>query len=168
MRNWSEYVWIVRHMVDTGFINTIREIWWDVRPHHKFGTVEVRVCDMPGRFTDVLAITALVQCLVHQLSKQIDEGQYQHDCHPMMVRQNKWRACRFGNQAKLVNSYTYEVQTVSESITQLVGVLEDSGSELGCSAYLADAVRLAETPDWATLQRTTFEQTGDRLSLIHI
>ena len=42
MRNWSEYVWLVNHMVDTGFINTIREIWWDVRPHHKFGTVEVR------------------------------------------------------------------------------------------------------------------------------
>ena len=48
MRNWSEYVWLVNHMIDTGFINTIREIWWDVRPHHNFGTVEVRVCDMPG------------------------------------------------------------------------------------------------------------------------
>ena len=49
MRNWSEYVWLVNHMIDTGFINTIREIWWDVRPHHNFGTVEVRVCDMPAQ-----------------------------------------------------------------------------------------------------------------------
>lgn len=45
MRNWSEYVWLVNHMVDTGFINTVREIWWDIRPHHRFGTVDVRVCD---------------------------------------------------------------------------------------------------------------------------
>ena len=54
MRNWSEYVWLVNHMIDTGFINTIREIWWDVRPHHNFGTVEVRVCDMPGNLQDTL------------------------------------------------------------------------------------------------------------------
>ena len=67
MRNWSEYVWLVNHMVDTGFINTIREIWWDVRPHHNFGTVEVRVCDMPGNLQDVLAIAALIQCLVKAL-----------------------------------------------------------------------------------------------------
>ena len=82
MRNWSEYVWLVNHMVETGFINTIREIWWDVRPHHNFGTVEVRVCDMPGNLADALAIAALVQCLVKALSDEIDQGAYQHDCHP--------------------------------------------------------------------------------------
>ena len=79
MRNWSEYVWLVNHMIDTGFINTIREIWWDVRPHHNFGTVEVRICDMPGNLNDVLAIAALVQCLVKSLSDEIDHGTYQHD-----------------------------------------------------------------------------------------
>ena len=47
MRNWTEYIWLLNHMVETGFIKTIREIWWDVRPHHNFGTVEVRICDMP-------------------------------------------------------------------------------------------------------------------------
>ena len=96
MRNWSEYVWLVTHLVETGFINTIREIWWDVRPHHNFGTVEVRMCDMPGNLEDSLAIAALIQCLVKALSDEIDRGAYQHDCHPMMVRQNKWRASRFG------------------------------------------------------------------------
>ncbi|HMO86411.1 MAG TPA: YbdK family carboxylate-amine ligase, partial [Lacipirellulaceae bacterium] len=67
MRNWSEYVWLVRHMQSTGFINSIREIWWDVRPHHNFGTVEVRVCDMPGTLDEVLALAALTQCLVKAL-----------------------------------------------------------------------------------------------------
>jgi carboxylate-amine ligase len=74
MRNWSEYVWLVNHMVATGFIHSIREIWWDVRPHHNFGTVEVRCCDMPGNLADVLALAALVQCLVKALSDEIDEG----------------------------------------------------------------------------------------------
>jgi len=166
MRNWSEYVWLVNHMIDTGFINTIREIWWDVRPHHKFGTVEVRVCDMPGRFTDVLAITALTQCLVQGLSDQIDEGQYQHDCHPMMVRQNKWRACRFGNRAKLVNSYTYEVQPVSVIMRSLVERLRPTADELDCRDYLEDSQRLADDPDWASIQRRVFQRTRDRAEVV--
>src|SRR5215213_2510116 len=103
MRNWSEYVWLVNHMVRTGFIDTIRELWWDVRPHHNFGTVEVRMCDMPGNLEDTLALSALIHCLVKALSDDIDQGAYQHDCHPMMVRQNKWRAARFGGAAKLVD-----------------------------------------------------------------
>ena len=129
MRNWSEYVWLVNHMIDTGFINTIREIWWDVRPHHNFGTVEVRVCDMPGNLHDTLAIGALVQCLVKALSDEIDNGTYQHDSHPMMVQQNKWRAARFGNQAKLVD--TEHLSFCSRSKTQLahlVGMSAPHGS----------------------------------------
>ena len=42
MRNYSEYVWLIKHLQETGFINTVREIWWDIRPHNNFGTVEVR------------------------------------------------------------------------------------------------------------------------------
>lgn len=161
MRNWSEYVWLVHHMVETGFINTIREIWWDVRPHHNFGTVEVRVCDMPGNLDDVLAITALIQCLVKALSDNIDQGAYQHDCHPMMVRQNKWRACRYGNGAQLVNSYTYEVQTVSDVVDMLINRLEPVGEYLGCIDYLRDNQRIADEPNWAQRQREILKQTGD-------
>ncbi len=97
MRNWSEYTWLLNHMVETGFIKTIREIWWDVRPHHNFGTVEVRICDMPPSLKHVLGLTALIQCLVYDLSQEIDRGTYQYDCHPFMIRQNKWRACRYGH-----------------------------------------------------------------------
>ena len=56
----------------------IREIWWDVRPHHNFGTVEVRICDMPPSLHHVLGLTALIQCLVHDLSEEIDRGTYQY------------------------------------------------------------------------------------------
>jgi carboxylate-amine ligase len=147
-------------MVETGFINTIREIWWDVRPHHAFGTVEVRVCDMPGNLKDVLAITALVQSLVKALSDEIDRGTYQHDCHPMMVRQNKWRACRYGTEAQLVNSYSYKIQSVSEIAEFMVNRLGDTAKELGCYEYLTHIQEIANSPSWAERQRSIFKATN--------
>ena len=161
MRNWSEYVWLVNHMIDTGFINTIREIWWDVRPHHNFGTVEVRVCDMPGNLTDTLAIAALIQCLVKALSDEIDNGTYQHDSHPMMVQQNKWRAARFGNQANLVDTYTYRVAPLARTVDRLVEMLEPTAAELGCENYLEHCVTMAEQPSAAQRQLDLSAETND-------
>lgn len=166
MRNWSEYVWLVNHMEETGFINTIREIWWDVRPHHGFGTVEVRVCDMPGNLGDVLSVAALIQCLVKYLSDEIDGGTYQHDCHPIMVRQNKWRACRFGNRAHLVNSYTYEAQPISHIVEHLISKLRPISRDLDCYEYLSQAQVLADTAGWAARQRSILEETGDPTEIV--
>lgn len=160
MRNWSEYVWLVRHMVDTGFINTIREIWWDVRPHHNFGTVEVRVCDMAGTLQDTLAIAALVQSLVKALSDEIDRGTYQHDCHPMLVRQNKWRAARYGTAAQLVDSYSYKVVTVPQAVDQLVDLLTPVAANLACEHHLERCRQMARSPTWADRQLSILSETG--------
>jgi carboxylate-amine ligase len=161
MRNWSEYVWLINHMIDTGFINTIREIWWDVRPHHNFGTVEIRVADMPGNLNDAMAITALCQCLVKALSDNIDQGAYQHDCHPMMVRQNKWRACRFGLRAQLVDSFTHEVRPLPEVVARLMDRLRPAAEELGCVRELMNVRHITEGPSWADRQTAILQQTGD-------
>ena len=118
-------------MVETGFIKTIREIWWDVRPHHNFGTVEVRICDMPPTLEHVLGLTALIQCLVHDLSEEIDRGTYQFDCHPFMVRQNKWRACRYGMEAQLVDPVTYQAEPARDVVHGLVERLAERAEELG-------------------------------------
>jgi len=160
MRNWSEYVWLVNHMTSTGFINTIREIWWDIRPHHNFGTVEVRMCDMPGNLEDTLALAALIHCLVKSLSDEIDQGAYQHDCHPMMVRQNKWRAARFGVWAHLVDAFNYEVQTVRHIVDGLIEKLRPVADELGCAEYLEECRRLAAGPSWADRQLALAAETG--------
>lgn len=168
MRNWSEYVWIVNHMVDTGFINTIREIWWDVRPHHNFGTVEVRICDMPGSLEDVLALTAMTQCLIVFLSREIDEGAYQHDCHPMMVRQNKWRAARFGTSARLVNSFTFDVETVPEMTKRLVTKLTPLAKRLQCADQLEYCNVIANRPSWAAQQRQLLQETGSAAEMVRI
>ncbi|MCA9214624.1 MAG: YbdK family carboxylate-amine ligase [Planctomycetales bacterium] len=166
MRNWSEYVWLINHLVDTGFINTIREIWWDVRPHHGFGTVEVRVCDMPSSLDEVLALTALIQSLVQYLSNEIDEGTYQHDCHPMMVRQNKWRACRFGRHANLVNSYTYKVNSVADEVERLVSILGDTATDLACKDYLLTLPEIVKQPGGSERQRALLEQHDGVLAAV--
>jgi carboxylate-amine ligase len=166
MRNWSEYVWLVNHLVETGFIHSIREIWWDVRPHHNFGTVEVRVCDMPPRLDDVLAIVALVQCLVKALSDRIDAGTYQHDCHPMMVRQNKWRAARYGTQAELVDSYTYELRSVSQAVAALVDRLRPVADALNCREYLERTLPMAREPNGAEVQLQLVRQLGSAEAMV--
>ncbi|MEW4453131.1 YbdK family carboxylate-amine ligase [Bremerella sp. JC817] len=168
MRNWSEYVWIVNHMVDTGFINTIREIWWDVRPHHNFGTVEIRICDMPGSLEDVMALTAMTQCLIVHLSREIDEGAYQYDCHPMMVRQNKWRAARFGTSARLVNSYSFEVETVPQMTRRLVETLSPIAKRLQCLDQLEHCNVIANRPSWADQQRKLLQETGSAAEMVRI
>jgi carboxylate-amine ligase len=160
MRNWSEYVWLVNHMVDTGFIETIRELWWDVRPHHNFGTVEVRMCDMPGNLEDTLALSALIHCLIKALSDEIDQGAYQHDCHPMMARQNKWRASRFGVGAQFVDAPNHQVRSVLQIVTDLVDQLQPVADELGCTEYLQRCRQMAAGPTWADQQLAIAGESG--------
>jgi carboxylate-amine ligase len=152
MSNWSEYVWLVNHLTDTGFVNSIREIWWDVRPHNNFGTVEVRICDTPGNLEDALTLAALTQCLVVSLSDEIDYGTYQHAGHPMMIRQNKWRAARYGLDANIVDAITYEAKTARDCVRDLCDHLAPTGDRLGCADWLERARVMAAGPTWAERQ----------------
>jgi carboxylate-amine ligase len=160
MRNWSEYTWLINHMIETGFINTIREIWWDVRPHHNFGTVEVRICDVPGNLEDALALTALVQCLVCSLSEEIDAGTYKHEAHPMMVRQNKWRAARYGLNAALVDFQTFKPKPVPELVEDLVRKLWSTAERLECQQQLQRVLALAHGQSWADRQAALIQEHG--------
>ena len=167
MRNWSEYTWLLNHMVQTGFIKTIREIWWDVRPHHNFGTVEVRICDMPPTLEHVLALTALIQCLVFDLSEEIERGTYQYDCHPFMVRQNKWRACRFGMEAKLVDPSTFSGDPGATGGPRPGRPARGSGRGAGLlPSYLQSVHDLAEQPTGAVRQLQIFQETNSLAEVV--
>ena len=166
MRNWSEYTWLLNHMIQTGFIKTVREIWWDVRPHHNFGTIEVRICDMPPSLHHVLGLTALIQCLVHDLSEEIDRGTYQNNCHPFLIRQNKWRACRYGMEARLVDPQTFQSIPVRKVVHRLLDRLEDRALELGCSSQLEIVRELADRQTGSVLQLEAYRQTGDLAEVI--
>lgn len=165
MRNWSEYVWVVNHLISTGFINSIREIWWDIRPHNNFGTVEVRVCDIPPNLDHVLGLTALVQCLVHAISLDVEEGTYQRDYHPMMVQQNKWRAARFGAEAELVSSADDQQQSVVETVENLVERLRKHATELQCEEELESVLSMPSTTG-AQQQLKIFQETGSRSEVV--
>ncbi|MBX3438112.1 MAG: YbdK family carboxylate-amine ligase [Planctomycetaceae bacterium] len=165
MRNWSEYVWLIAHLQHTGFINTIREIWWDIRPHHNFGTVEIRICDMPANLEQVLAITALVQCLVVAISDQIDQGTYLSEYHPMIVQQNKWRATRYGAQAQLVDSDDYKQHSVQHTTDHLVERLLPTAEMLGCVREL-ESVRALPSNTGAEQQERIYEETHSRHEVV--
>lgn len=165
MRNWSEYIWLVNHLVDTGFINTIREIWWDIRPHNNFGTVEVRICDVPPGLDQVLALTALIQCLVTAISDEIEEGTYLSDSHPMMVQQNKWRAARFGSDARLVSSQDYRQYSVQHLVDFLIELLKPQAEKLGC---LEELQHVSDLPGatGADQQLGIYYETGSRREVV--
>ncbi len=165
MRNWSEYVWLVKHLMSTGFINSIREIWWDIRPHHHFGTVEVRVCDVPPSLDHVLALTSLIQCLVHTISNDIDEGTFLPEYHPMMVEQNKWRAIRYGADASLVSSKDFQQRSVPQLVDELVAKLTPTAIELNCLAEL-QSVQLLPMSSGARRQTEIYEATGSRRKVV--
>ena len=166
MRNWSEYVWLINHLIDTGYIESIREIWWDVRPHHAFGTVEVRICDMPGSLGDTLGLVALIQCLVYALSDQIDQGIYQHDCHPMLIRQNKWHASRYGIEAQLVDSTSHNLKSVPQIAEELVDALLPTAEHLNCVSFLKRVLDMVHRPTWAQRQMDLLTRTGDPATVV--
>jgi len=165
MRNWSEYVWLINHLIETGFINTIREIWWDIRPHHNFGTVEIRVCDMPPNLDQVMAITALVQCLVHSISNEIDKGTFQSEYHPMMVQQNKWRATRYGSEARLISTRDFQPRSVQTIVDDLVDELMPIAESLNCTDELLAVKRLPDNTG-ALQQLRVFEKTKSRRDVV--
>ena len=166
MRNWSEYVWLQNLLVDTGFIKTIRELWWDVRPHQNFGTVEVRICDMPPSLSHVMGITALIQCLVHDLSEEIDRGTYQFDCHPFLIRQNKWRACRYGMDSRLVDAATHQTIPARDVVHALAEKLRVRARELDCASYLESVHEMTDQPTGSVLQLQAFRETDNLAEVV--
>jgi carboxylate-amine ligase len=160
LRNYSEYCWVVNQSIQSGFINSIQEIWWDVRPHPRFGTVEVRIFDIPGNLEDALALTAMTQCLVAALSDQIDEGVYQHDIHPIVVRQNKWKAVRYGMRADLIDPVTHKTIPVREMVFFLYEKLKPYAENLGCMQELNHIITMVDHRSGAEVQLDVFEKNG--------
>jgi carboxylate-amine ligase len=166
MRSWCDYLALVKNMRAAGFIASPRDLWWDVRPSAANGTVEVRICDMPPDLPSVLALTALIQCLVHRRSAETRRVAPESDCQSLLVRQNRWRACRYGLEAEVVDPGTLQAVPVRQAIKRLVGDLRDAAVELGCVDYLESARLAASLPSGSVRQLALFEQTGDLAEVV--
>lgn len=158
LRNYSEYCWVVNQSIQSGFINSLQEIWWDVRPHPRYGTVEVRIFDLPPSLDDAMALAALTQCLVSALSDQIDEGVYQYDIHPIVVRQNKWKACRWGMAADLIDPVTHKPIPVRENVYSLFERLKPYAEKLQCVQEFNHLITMIEHPSGAEQQLALFDE----------
>jgi carboxylate-amine ligase len=166
MRNWSEYVWLVDHLIATGFIKSIREIWWDIRPHCEFGTVEVRVMDMPPNMRHLLALVALTQSLVAGISADIDKGAYLYDCHPMIAKQNKWHAARYGLDASFVDPTTMKAVTAPEAARKLLDVCRPIARDLGCAEELEGINDIIDHGTGARRQVEVFQRASDAREVV--
>jgi len=167
MRNWSEYNWLVDHLRSTDFIHSSREIWWDVRPVARFGTVEVRIMDTPLSMRQLLGLVALVQCVVAGISAEIDRGAYLTDCHPMIARQNKWHAVRYGLDATLVDPDTMLAASARQMARRTLDLCRPIADHLGCATELNYCDEILQSGNGAQSQRRLFQKADDPRDVVH-
>ena len=115
----------------------MREVWWDIRPHPNFGTIELRICDGLPTLREVSAIAALAQCLVSHLDTLDDRGYTLPRYRDWVLRQNKWRAGRHGLDTDLIVDENGRLEPAREAIHTLVQELTPVAQRLGCLAELA-------------------------------
>jgi carboxylate-amine ligase len=131
-------------LISSHAIESIREVWWDIRPHPNFGTVELRICDGLPTLDEIGCIAALSQCLVDRFDRQLDNGYTLPEPRPWLVRENKWRAARYGLDAEIVIDNSGKVQPVKDAIYDLVDDLLPIARRLDCAAELEAIPRLVE------------------------
>jgi len=133
MREFEE---LVDHGVRTGSLADYTHLWWDVRPHPKLGTVEIRVCDTQTRIESVAAIAALVQSLVATLGSAFECGETHPAVDALLLAENKWRASRDGLEATLIDSESEVDRPAIDAIRSLVERCEPAAEALGCAEEL--------------------------------
>ncbi|MGY1748101.1 glutamate--cysteine ligase [Modestobacter sp. SYSU DS0511] len=142
LTDWAGFEEYMGTLIAAGAIESVREVWWDVRPHPDFGTVELRICDGLPTLDEIGAVAAVAQCLVEQLDTQLDRGYTLPTPAGWIVRENKWRAVRYGLDAQIVVDEQGTVAPVREALAELVEELLPTARKLGCEAELLDVRRV--------------------------
>ena len=159
--NWAEFQRLMITLVSAKAIESIREIWWDVRPHPNFGTIEVRICDGLPTLDEVMAVTALIQALVVWLGEKYDEGMYMPLHRHWIVRENKWRAARWSTEAEIIVDEDGNLERLDESLVGLVEEVTPVAKRLGADAELQGVGAMLGTGLSYQRQRRIYEETGD-------
>ncbi|WP_129669012.1 glutamate--cysteine ligase [Phytoactinopolyspora endophytica] len=142
LSGWDHFESFMETLISAQTVDSVREVWWDVRPHPDFGTVELRICDGSPTLDEVAMIAALAQCLVHRLDHQLDRGYTLPNPQSWVVRENKWRAARFGLDAEIILDDRGTTVPLRESILDLTDDLAPIGRRLGCADELAKVEHL--------------------------
>jgi len=139
--NFADYSKLVNTYIETGTIKTIRELWWDVRPHPNFGTIEVRICDIPSTLGEAMIIAAFIQALVKKLGEDFERGVCFIRPHSAIIRENKWRACRYGLEGEFIVEDGSKTMGAREALLELLGWCGEGASSLGTEGYLSKLER---------------------------
>src|SRR5256712_9026477 len=164
--SWSEYDNHVKLLVDLHCIDNGKKIWWDVRPHPTFGTLEFRVCDIPTRIEETIAIAALIQAIIVKLHHLYTQNMGFRLYRRALIEENKWRAARWGIDGKLIDFGKRIEVPMRDLAVELLEFVDDVVDELGSrSAVNYDHAILREGTS-AERQLRVYKETGDLKAVV--
>jgi carboxylate-amine ligase len=162
--DWQAFEDYVRFLFDTGSIQEHTEMWWSVRPHLSFPTVEIRISDAQPLHEESIALAAFSYALTARIARALDEGEELLDPHHREIEENFWRAIRWGLGGELIDLRTREVRPTRAAIEELIEWARPVAEELGAAEYLAVPAanaaerQIARFEEGATLEEIYAEQ----------
>lgn len=166
LADWDEFEVYMETLISAGAIDTISEVWWDIRPHPDFGTVELRICDGIPTLEEIGAVAAIAQCLVDQFDRELDRGYKLPEPKTWIVRENKWRAARFGLDAQIVVDDKGTVRPVREAICDLVEELMPTAKRLDCVEQLKSVQQILDLGASYQRQRDVAAKNNGDLTVV--
>ncbi len=154
--SFAQYQRMVRQLVKAGALEDGTKIWWDVRPSARFDTIEARLMDVCTRLEDALSVAALFQCIVSMLFRLRKRNQRWRIYPNTLLRENRWRAQRYGPMRELIDFGKGEMVPVSTLIDELAELTREDAARLGCEAEIEHACKIAKTGTSAEAQRRAF------------
>ncbi len=162
----GEYEQFVEILIKTGCIDEPTKIWWDVRPHPKFPTLEVRICDCTTRIDDVIAIAALIQALVAKLVQLRKKNQTWRIYRRALLAENKWRAMKDGIEGRLLDLGKEEEVPVRFLIEEMLDLIDDVVDRLDVREEIDHIRRIVKQGTSADRQIRRFAETNDLRSVV--
>jgi carboxylate-amine ligase len=159
--SWGEYQNFINLLIKTNCIDNAKKIWWDIRPHPFFNTVEFRVCDIPMRVEETIALAALIQATVAKLYKLHAANQGFRLYRRALLMENKWRASRYGLDGKLIDFGKQKEVPVRDLIYEYLDFVDDVVDELGSREEINYIHEILKNGTGADRQLRVFHETGD-------
>ena len=164
--SWGEYQSFVDLLIKTNCIDNAKKIWWDIRPHPNFPTLEFRICDVPMRADETIAIAALIQATVAKLYKLYSANQGFRLYRRALIMENKWRASRYGLDGKLIDFGKQTEVPVRDLIYEYLQFVDDVVDELGSRNEISYIHRILENGTGADRQLRVYQETGDLTKVV--
>ena len=162
----AAYENFLKLLVKTNCIDDAKKIWWDIRLHPYFDTLEFRVCDVPMRAEETLAIAALFQAIVAKLHKLIKQNLGFRLYHRSLILENKWRACRYGLEGKLIDFGKQAEVDCRDLIDELLDFVDDVVDDLDTRNEMAYIKQMVERGSGADRQLAVWEQSNDLTNVV--